>query len=237
MKLLLNPSVKPLLLRTTIVTAIALVMLAGAHRFGVTAQKADVDGAARLVGAALRTARSHAVTHKTHTAVLMPAAEFNAGGELSSDRYGNRSVRGCTLAGAPTGERTGAIRRGAFLAYLPNSEWRILPAGVFAATTTTGAAGTAIEARDGNVVDGVLFPEHGSGTIANAVRAVIFTPEGRTVIDAQNWHPGTGDTVIRIYAGERSADGRLQTVDDGSPIYRITVSHMTGEVSYAAKRF
>ena len=185
-----------------VLVIVSILLIIAMPAFNKLVLGSNVDGGARLVLSQLRLARQYAITKRVRVAVLLPAKDFPSDGTAAdSTRYKASSVRSCIVDSSND-----------FVEYVGKTQWAFLPQSVYIDDITNADA-----------VNGVEFPEKGSGETADNVRSIIFLPSGSVE---------GGLDVGPIEIEEMILSGsNLQTKDGGSNRVSVTINWLTGRVT------
>ncbi len=181
-----------------VLVIVSILLIISMPAFNKLVLGSNVDGGARLVLSQIRLARQYAITNRVRIAVLLPAKDFTATG---STRYKASSVRSCIVDSGKN-----------FVEYVGKTQWAFLPQSVYIDDIVNADA-----------VNGVEFPETGSGETADNVRSIIFLPSGSV-------EGGTDVGPIEIEEMILSGSS-LQTKDAGSNKVSVTINWLTGRVT------
>ena len=185
-----------------VLVIVSILLIISMPAFNKLVLGSNVDGGARLVLSQIRLARQYAITNRVRVAVLLPAKDFPSGGTATdSTRYKASSVRSCIVDSGKN-----------FVEYVGKTQWAFLPQSVYIDDIVNADA-----------VNGVEFPETGSGETADNVRSIIFLPSGSV-------EGGTDVGPIEIEEMILSGSS-LQTKDAGSNKVSVTINWLTGRVT------
>lgn len=204
-------SIIELLVVMTVMTILLGIMIPALDRLAIGS---GVDGAAQAIGSQLRLVRQYAISNRERVALLMP-----------SDDHSNETSYGENIMPERrwTAYRACIVNRSdEFVDWLPNSEWKYLPAGAAIAEISMSNSFSEPPADNADTIDGI--DENDDGSIDyNNVRAIVFAPTGRLA--------GSTTLKVHIVEGFPAEDSLVYRNTDN---YRtLEVDTYTGRTSYS----